>query len=578
MPQTNAGLGADETFDAFLCHAGADKPAVRALAERLRSEGFSVWLDEEQIDPGVVILDAIELGLRASRHVFVCVSREFQGSKWARVEWQAALHRQIQLGEGSVVPVRVADGPDSDVPLFLASRRIEDVRVSEGFAKLVALLDATKGEPPPSRRKPTKPPRGPTREVRLTLTESPAGFEAKWIHAQGVGSPFVIAPPLTVEDRSNHKWYLEESLRWSGPGDEARARTFETRMEEIGKKLHKELRGDTDSHPLLQLATDGEHRLFTIVSDQSGPLGLPWELVHDTKGPLLLRDIILRRQLPASSTAKHPQVDLPLRILWIVSRPEDVSFLDPRSSLKAGLDALAVLGDRVEIEICTPPTLAEVERRLDAAKRANKPIHLVHFDGHGVYLPHLGVGALCFEKADQKNDLVPGNQFGALLSRYNVPVALLEACQTAEVTTSVFGSVAPALLQAGVGSVIAFSHAVTMSAARVLVRAMYEAICEGDTMGEALAAGRRAMNADQTRRILRGGREGKLRDWHIPQLYQTGRISRSCPTAGRSARSSPENSASQARDSTWSLCTGFMGGRWSFSTWSASCAGTAPRS
>lgn len=33
-------------YDVFLSHNRADKPRVRALAERLRSAGLRVWFDE----------------------------------------------------------------------------------------------------------------------------------------------------------------------------------------------------------------------------------------------------------------------------------------------------------------------------------------------------------------------------------------------------------------------------------------------------------------------------------------------------------------------------------------------------
>ena len=121
----------------------------------------------------------------------------------------------------------------------------------------------------------------------------------------------------------------------------------------------------------------------------------------------MLDEIVLRRQLLTAGTrTRTPDIRLPLRLLWILSRPTDVTFIDPRSSLRPALEALDSLGNLVELEICTPPTLKEVERRLDEARRANRPFHVVHFDGHGTYLPSLGAGALCFEDADAKNQLV----------------------------------------------------------------------------------------------------------------------------------------------------------------------------
>jgi hypothetical protein len=36
----------------FLCHSSGDKPEVRNLYQRLSSDGFDPWLDEEKLLPG----------------------------------------------------------------------------------------------------------------------------------------------------------------------------------------------------------------------------------------------------------------------------------------------------------------------------------------------------------------------------------------------------------------------------------------------------------------------------------------------------------------------------------------------
>ena len=59
-----------------------------------------------------------------------------------------------------------------------------------------------------------------------------------------------------------------------------------------------------------------------------------------------------------------------------------------------------------------------------------------------------------------------------------------------------FGSVAPALLQSGVGSVVAFSHAVHVQAARLLVERFYRELCAGRTVGQSLEEARVALRAD----------------------------------------------------------------------------------
>lgn len=46
----------DFKYDVFLSHSSHDNPTVRAVAERLRSDGLRVWLDDWEPDGSVVII------------------------------------------------------------------------------------------------------------------------------------------------------------------------------------------------------------------------------------------------------------------------------------------------------------------------------------------------------------------------------------------------------------------------------------------------------------------------------------------------------------------------------------------
>jgi hypothetical protein len=43
-------------FDVFLCHNPADKPAVKAIGERLKDAGVKPWLDEWELQHAVTDL------------------------------------------------------------------------------------------------------------------------------------------------------------------------------------------------------------------------------------------------------------------------------------------------------------------------------------------------------------------------------------------------------------------------------------------------------------------------------------------------------------------------------------------
>jgi hypothetical protein len=75
-------------YDVFLSHSSKDKAVVRPLAERLRTDGLRVWLDEWEIKPGHNIPAKIEEGLEHSRVLVLCMSANAFGSDWAHLESQ----------------------------------------------------------------------------------------------------------------------------------------------------------------------------------------------------------------------------------------------------------------------------------------------------------------------------------------------------------------------------------------------------------------------------------------------------------------------------------------------------------
>jgi len=255
-------------------------------------------------------------------------------------------------------------------------------------------------------------------------------------------------------------------------------------------------------------------------------LAQPWEMMRDRRGPLAFQGVSIRRQLKGSGRTRRFELGLPLRVLLIVSRPADTGFIDPRNSIAPLLDALEALPPgQVAVDFCDPPTLARLEETISRARRVGRPYHIVHFDGHGTYLPKTGVGALCFERDDETTHLVTGSALGDLMARLSVPLVLLEACRTASLSDRpVFGSVAPALLESGVGSVVAFSHAVHVEAARLLVERFYHELCSGLTVGGALEEARACLRANPARwlHLGPGAATVDLEDWFIPQLYQVG--------------------------------------------------------
>ena len=368
-------------------------------------------------------------------------------------------------------------------------------------------------------------------QIRLVINKNEEGYTASWIESDGQESQaFPLALPLTEKNADDLRWYLEIYFQFPGVGDRTRASDIESKLQQWGEAMFKAVfdtsEGTNVYRNLMAAASNGQPSLLTIGASEPDILVQPWEIMRDKEGPLVFQGVTIRRQLKGSGRARPQQLSLPLNVLLIVSRPHDIGFIDPRNSIAPLLDALDALPEgQAEIEFCDPPTLARLEEIVSKARKANRPFHIVHFDGHGTYLRHTGIGALAFEKDDATTRLVTGRDLGDLLARLDVPLVILEACRTADLSDKpVYGSVAPALLESGVGSVIAFSHSVHVKAARLLVERFYKELADGLTIGQALEEARARLRAEPARWLHLGpnAESVDLQDWFIPQLYQVG--------------------------------------------------------
>ena len=217
-------------------------------------------------------------------------------------------------------------------------------------------------------------------------------------------------------------------------------------------------------------------------------------------------------------------------------RPEDdrVPYIDHRVSARPLVEALAPLGELAELSILNPPTFAALSAELDRAEKSGRPYHVVHFDGHGVFdrsrrdSPggRQGLGPLVFEHPDdvrktfeRRGETVDCKTLSGLIKDRRVPLFFLEACQTAHAETDPTSSVAGTLLQGGAASVAAMSHSVLVETPRRFVGPFYQALLEGERVGQAMLAGQKALHDDWNRGRGFGG-DLKLQDWFVPVLFQ----------------------------------------------------------
>lgn len=145
-----------ETVDIFLCHNGADKAWVEALAEQVESETFDglptgrklrVWFDQWDIDKGQNFVLEINKGLAQSRFVGVVISPEMLQAPWPAFEWTHIVADDPTNRKGRLLPLFVRDYSEklqarADFPAPFKALNWFDFRKKGEFKKVFRQLIA----------------------------------------------------------------------------------------------------------------------------------------------------------------------------------------------------------------------------------------------------------------------------------------------------------------------------------------------------------------------------------------------------------------------------------------------------
>jgi len=133
--------GSDAGFDAFMCHNGEDKPAVRKINAALTAAGVRTWFDEVQLQPGRPWQPELERQIAEVRAACVFVGPNGRGP-WQDMEIRGFLSEFVNRG-CPVIPVLLENaGATPDLPIFLRQMMWVDLRrdYRQNLSRLVAAL------------------------------------------------------------------------------------------------------------------------------------------------------------------------------------------------------------------------------------------------------------------------------------------------------------------------------------------------------------------------------------------------------------------------------------------------------
>jgi hypothetical protein len=351
--------------------------------------------------------------------------------------------------------------------------------------------------------------------------------DGKSLAPVSVESPYEAGVPGHPKPlMSELRWYLEGFLDYPFPPETEHADHVWDALKRWGAGAFNALFDRRDAGAWLS-----DSAVLQIRSDDANVLSWPWEALFDPQlGSFVAQQRRFERRL--NSVADPPALGpLPsgrINILLVVARPyeNDVGY---RSISRPLVELIQRQNLPANVTVLRPPTFDALREHLRAKHRQ---YHVLHFDGHGAFGSAAGgghsslqfrspEGCLVFETADGEPDTKSAADLSALLHEYALPAVVLNACQSAaldQTAETPFASVATALLQSGMRSVVAMGYSLYVSGAQVFLPAFYQRLFESGDVAEAMRAGRQQMLSNKNRISPRG--PYPLNDWLLPVLYQ----------------------------------------------------------
>jgi hypothetical protein len=237
---------------------------------------------------------------------------------------------------------------------------------------------------------------------------------------------------------------------------------------------------------------------------------LPWEYLYDKESDTFFATDCKRalvRYIPMNSSKRPSLVTPPLRVLVVISNPNDYPPLNVEQEKKSIEEALEklVTEKKIRLQMLDSALMANINQ----AMRKFSP-HIFHFIGHATF-------------SDEKGEIILHDENGAGLSIddqtfstffQNAPdirVAVFNACETAAISSShLLSGLAAAVLKHELSAVVGMQYAISDEAAQIFSREFYRSLAVGDPLEVAISEARKGIFME----IGKGDRE-----WGNPVLF-----------------------------------------------------------
>ena len=367
----------------------------------------------------------------------------------------------------------------------------------------------------------------------------------------GEAFSLTISDPFSEQQEKLLEWYFEEHVRFPFTG-QAEAQKAAQSITAYGEALFKQVFADRRTYVLYQEALQaGVGTLTFEIAGSPDFHRLHWEALKDPDlpQPLALYAPMVRHNLLPQSARANLRPSPTINLLIVTARPAGPRDVGYRTMSRPMVQALRKAGPPVEIEILRPGTYAALLQHLKdvRAEHGSGYYHVVHLDVHGALLsydeleqgreserflfqarygrddvaPYEGHKAFFFLEGAQEGqaDPVEASELADLLTAHQMPIAILSACRSGRQVGAMETSLGNCLMEAGVQMVLDMGPSITVSAAELMIKSLYERLFAGHHLSSAMRRARIELYNRKGRRVY-FDQTVDLEDWLLPVVYQ----------------------------------------------------------
>jgi hypothetical protein len=398
------------------------------------------------------------------------------------------------------------------------------------------------------------------REIEQKKENSEEKFPEKFqvqvqFGASAAPHKITIQNPFSKEQEARLEWYFEKWLDFPFT-DKIKAKEAEADILAYGENLFNQIFA-ADRDIIREYDRFREHNSEFHIEIAGSPEfhALHWEAIKDPdqSRPLSVdKPIVRKNSQPIIYEAKVKSAPL-LRVLLISARPSGARDVSYRTISRPLVESLETGKIAAQIDIVRPGTYETLVKHLEDVylTYGDGYYHLLHLDLHGALLSYEqyktftqtynssqllyrnsgyaqkkieeyeGLKAFLFFNGTEGEfaNPVSAEDLANLFKMRQIPIVILNACQSGKQVGAAETSLGSYMLKAGVQLVVAMGYSVTVSAARILMSTLYQELLDGRNPDMAILRARLELYNDKARQAA-FGQEIKLEDWLLPVIYQ----------------------------------------------------------